>query len=64
MCNAINGRNGFFSIAAKQAIIYYQYATKIFINVLWVACMMNTMIGGCIEYLIEETELFYFFSMD
>ena len=64
MCNAINRSNGFFSIGAKQAIIYYQYATKIFINVLWIACMMNTMVGWRIEYQVKETEFFYLFSMN
>jgi len=64
MCNAINRRNGLFSISAKQAIIYYQNAAKIFINVLWVACMMNPMIGWCIEYQVKEPQLFYFFCMD
>ena len=64
MCNAINWRNGLFSISAKQAIIYYQYPAKIFVNVLRVACVMNSMVGWGIEYQVKETKFFYFFSMN
>jgi hypothetical protein len=63
MCNTVYWWDGLFSISAKQAIIYYQYATKIFINVLRIACMMNTMIRWCIEYQVKEAKLFYFFSV-